>query len=131
MLPAPWRPTATMVFLGFGMLPQYARLGYPAIVGLALLVPVVVGCDTCVNHKPHPEPVERALALLGVGADNALFVGDSPHDVESGRAAGVMTVGVAWGAFSAAELAGAGADVVIDRVQDLEGVVTRFPADAG
>ncbi|MFI9827256.1 hypothetical protein ACIHIX_06180 [Streptomyces sp. NPDC051913] len=43
MLPAPWRPTATMVFLGFGMLPQYARLGYPAIVGLALLVPVVVG----------------------------------------------------------------------------------------
>ena len=100
-------------------------------VGLDRLVPTIVGCDTCVNHKPHPEPVERALALLGVGADNALFVGDSPHDVESGRAAGVMTVGVAWGAFSAAELAGAGADVVIDRVQDLEGVVTRFPADAG
>ena len=99
-------------------------------VGLDRLIPTIVGCDTCVNHKPHPEPVERALALLGVGADNAIFVGDSPHDVESGRAAGVMTVGVAWGAFSPAELQRAGADVVIERVEELRGVVARFPAPA-
>ncbi|MEV0979573.1 hypothetical protein [Streptomyces sp. NPDC049915] len=42
MLPVPWRSAATMVCLGFGFLPSYARLGYPAILGLALLVPVVV-----------------------------------------------------------------------------------------
>jgi hypothetical protein len=42
MLPAPWRSAATMVCLGFGMLPSYGRLGYPAILALALLVPVVV-----------------------------------------------------------------------------------------
>ncbi|MFE6178437.1 hypothetical protein [Streptomyces sp. NPDC056464] len=42
MLPAPWRSAATMACLGFGFLPSYARLGYPAIVALALLVPVVV-----------------------------------------------------------------------------------------
>lgn len=42
MLPTPWRPVATMVCLGFGFLPSYGRLGYPAIVALALLVPVVV-----------------------------------------------------------------------------------------
>lgn len=42
MLPVPWRPAATMVCLGFAMLPQYGRLGYPAILALALLVPVVV-----------------------------------------------------------------------------------------
>jgi pyrophosphatase PpaX len=97
-------------------------------VELDRLIPTIVGCDTCVNHKPHPEPVERALALLGVGADSALFVGDSPHDVESGRAAGVMTVGVAWGAFTRAELERSGADVVIDRVDELRSVVARFPA---
>jgi pyrophosphatase PpaX len=100
-------------------------------VGLDRLIPTIVGCDTCVNHKPHPEPVERALDLLRVTADHALFVGDSPHDVESGRAAGVMTVGVAWGAFSAAELEASGADVVIDRVEELKTVVARFPAAAG
>ncbi|MFJ5838373.1 hypothetical protein ACIQGO_16655 [Streptomyces shenzhenensis] len=42
MLPAPWRSAATMAGLGFGFLPTYARLGYPAVIGLALLVPVVV-----------------------------------------------------------------------------------------
>ncbi|WP_373922039.1 hypothetical protein [Streptomyces sp. T12] len=42
MLPTPWRSAATMAYLGFGFLPSYGRLGYPAIVALALLVPVVV-----------------------------------------------------------------------------------------
>ncbi|MFD5473893.1 hypothetical protein [Streptomyces sp. NPDC127105] len=42
MLPPRWRPAATMVCLGFGFLPTYGRLGYPAILALALLIPVVV-----------------------------------------------------------------------------------------
>jgi pyrophosphatase PpaX len=97
-------------------------------VGLAELIPVVVGCDTCANHKPHPEPVERALTLLGVAPSSALFVGDSPHDVQSGLAAGVMTVGVTWGAFDRHELEKAGADVVIDRIEELPEILARFPA---
>jgi pyrophosphatase PpaX len=101
------------------------------LVGLDRLIPTIVGCDTCVNHKPHPEPVERALALLGAEPGNALFVGDSPHDVESGRAAGVGTVGVTWGAFTREELERAGADVVIDRVQELPGIVARFRDPTG
>jgi len=43
LLPTPWRSAATLVCLGFGLLPTYARLGYPAVVALALLIPVVVG----------------------------------------------------------------------------------------
>ncbi|MGW0994108.1 hypothetical protein ACWD5V_12465 [Streptomyces sp. NPDC002523] len=42
MLPGPWRSAATMVCLGFGFLPMYARQGYPAIVAMVLLIPVVV-----------------------------------------------------------------------------------------
>jgi hypothetical protein len=42
MLPTPWRSAATMVCLGFGMLTNYGRLGYPAILALAFLIPVVV-----------------------------------------------------------------------------------------
>ena len=101
------------------------------LVGLDRLIPTIVGCDSCVNHKPHPEPVERALALLGAAPRDAIFVGDSPHDVESGRAAGVATVGVAWGAFTRDELERSGADVVIDRVEDLRGVVARFRDPTG
>ncbi|MET7700070.1 hypothetical protein [Streptomyces sp. NPDC005485] len=43
LLPTPWRSAATLVCLGFGLLPTYARLGYPAVVALALLIPVVAG----------------------------------------------------------------------------------------
>ena len=95
-------------------------------VGMADLFPVVVGCDTCVNHKPHPEPVERALALLGVPAANAIFVGDSPHDVESGRTARVYTVGVTWGAFTREQMEASGASVVIHSIGELPGVVEDF-----
>ncbi|WNC03078.1 hypothetical protein Q2K21_10160 [Streptomyces sp. CGMCC 4.7035] len=42
MLPVRWRSAATMVCLGFGFLPMYGRLGYPAILALAFLIPVVV-----------------------------------------------------------------------------------------
>jgi pyrophosphatase PpaX len=97
-----------------------------AHVGLDDAIPVVVGCDSCTRHKPHPEPVERALALLGVVPADSIFVGDSPHDIESGRAAGVFTVGVTWGAFSRAEMARAGADVVVHEVEALHQVVSRF-----
>jgi pyrophosphatase PpaX len=74
-----------------------------------------LGLDDCLTHlvcaddvtraKPHPEPVERAVALLEVDRARTLFVGDSPHDMESGRAAGVRTCGVLWGPFREHELA--------------------------
>lgn len=97
------------------------------VVGLDDAIRVVVGCDTCTRHKPHPEPVERALTLLDVSANEAIFVGDSPHDVTAGRAAGVFTVGVTWGAFSAAAMRESGADVVIESIGDLAGVVSARP----
>jgi pyrophosphatase PpaX len=54
--------------------------------------------------KPDAEPVTLALSLLGVDRSRAVMVGDSPHDLQAGRAAGVATAAVTWGAFSLAEL---------------------------
>lgn len=62
-------------------------------------VDVVVGHDMCTRHKPDPEPVEIALRLLDRPAANAMFIGDSPHDIASGNAAGVTTVAALWGPF--------------------------------
>lgn len=65
----------------------------------------VVGMDSCERHKPHPEPVQIALDRLSRGPEGAWFVGDSVHDMESGNAAGVATVGALWGPFTAEDLA--------------------------
>ncbi len=74
------------------------------VTGLAHHFDVVVGCDDVGNTKPHPEPVLTALEALGARPEGALFVGDSPHDMGAGRAAGVHTAAAGWGPFDAASL---------------------------
>src|SRR5438876_8291766 len=49
---------------------------------------IVIGCDDVTNSKPHPEPVLKAVSQLGVKKQETAFIGDSRHDMESGRAAG-------------------------------------------
>ncbi|HEX8431934.1 MAG TPA: HAD hydrolase-like protein, partial [Longimicrobium sp.] len=56
---------------------------------------------------------------LGVAADEALFVGDSPYDMAAGRAAGTRTAAALWGPFTRATLEEAGADHYIDRQEDV------------
>ncbi|MBI4360267.1 HAD family hydrolase [Candidatus Micrarchaeota archaeon] len=54
---------------------------------------VVVTADDVRRPKPNPEPLEKALAVLGVvGRQDAVFVGDSEVDVQTGRVSGVQTV---------------------------------------
>lgn len=63
------------------------------------LFEVLIGADDVENPKPHPEPVLMALGRLGVEPSDAVFVGDSPHDMAAGRAAGVRTAAATWGPF--------------------------------
>ena len=57
---------------------------------------VVCGGDTP-NRKPHPEPLQVALARLGVEPAAAAYLGDSPEDIEMARAAGVFAIGIPGG----------------------------------
>jgi pyrophosphatase PpaX len=75
--------------------------------GLSGVFPVLVTAEDVSRPKPHPEPVTTALAKLGVEAESAVFIGDSPHDIAAGRAAGVRTAGVLWGPFLRDELSAA------------------------
>jgi pyrophosphatase PpaX len=68
-----------------------------AVLPLERYFDIVVTSDMTERHKPDPEPVLKALERLGVSPEEAAFVGDSPFDVASGKAAGVFTVAVAWG----------------------------------
>ena len=84
------------------------------LVGLGDSMELIIGADDVINPKPHPEPVERALEQLGMTADSCLFVGDSHHDIHSGRAAGAWTAGVTWGPFDRAHLEQVAPDYVFD-----------------
>ena len=83
------------------------------------LFETIVGADDVVNPKPHPEPVLKALDLMGVGTASAVYIGDSVHDMESGRAAGVRTAGVLWGPFTRPELERTKPDYWLERPEEL------------
>ncbi|MET7569166.1 hypothetical protein ABZT04_11765 [Streptomyces sp. NPDC005492] len=73
LLPAPWRPGATAVCLGFGFLPGYAYSGYPAVLALVLLVPVVVRWpDTGASGRLGGPGVLQALCLGAACASQQL-----------------------------------------------------------
>ncbi|MFB6177367.1 MAG: HAD family hydrolase [Halobaculum sp.] len=61
-------------------------------VGLSERVETVVFAGHDCPAKPDPEPVERAVAALGVDSEAVVHVGDSASDVGSAVAAGVGAV---------------------------------------
>ena len=101
------------------------------LTGLAKYLPVVIGADSVTKHKPEPEPVLLALERLGVHADEALMMGDSPHDISSGNAAQVETIGALWGPFTREQIAMAKPTYWMSNISELPGLSTRtFDRDA-
>ena len=56
------------------------------------------------QRKPHPEGILKCLEQLGVAPEAAIYVGDTPLDIQASRAAGVCAVGVLTGAGDSALL---------------------------
>jgi phosphoglycolate phosphatase-like HAD superfamily hydrolase len=65
---------------------------------LGLDVPVLVAYHDVGRRKPHPDPILRALEILGVPPTRAAHVGDRAEDDVAARAAGVASVLVDWSA---------------------------------
>jgi HAD superfamily hydrolase (TIGR01509 family) len=76
--------------------------------------------------KPAPDLVRSALDKAG-GDDDAVMVGDTPWDVKAAARAGVPTVAVLTGGFSAAELRDAGAVEVFENMEDLRSGLASTP----
>ena len=55
---------------------------------------VVVCNEQMEKKKPHPEGLETAMRSLGCSPDESCYVGDSPEDIEMGKRARMLTVGV-------------------------------------
>jgi pyrophosphatase PpaX len=91
-------------------------------------IDVVVGMDSTERHKPEPEPVLHALAELGSTPSNALFLGDSPHDIEAGNAAGVISVAALWGPFSRTVLERASPAFFLEHIRGLPALIGRLDA---
>jgi len=73
-------------------------------IGLAPFFDVVITAENVARHKPDPLPVLTALEKLNRPASEAVFIGDSTHDVHAGNGANVVSIAALWGPFTRAQL---------------------------
>ncbi len=64
---------------------------------------VVIAYEDTERHKPDPDPVLAGVQRLGADSSQAAYIGDSPFDVRSAKAAGAFAVAVGWGGIHADE----------------------------
>lgn len=86
--------------------------------GLADLLGVCVFGDDLVHAKPHPAPLQLALAGLAMAGSpiDATYVGDAPDDMRMARAVGAHAVGIRGALGDEPNLREAGAEEVADSV---------------
>src|SRR6202035_2400447 len=65
--------------------------------GLAPFFTQIYGGNSFATKKPDPEGARKLLEETGVPPHQAVIVGDSQVDIETGRNAGMLTVGVSYG----------------------------------
>ena len=57
---------------------------------------VLIGSEDVTNHKPHPEPILKALHLMNAKKENSYMIGDTCLDLIAAKEAGVFGIGVIW-----------------------------------
>ena len=95
-----------------------ARRGLDAF-DLGRFFEVLVTSDDVDVYKPEPYPLIYAAELMGVRADECLYLGDSPHDMSAAIAAGAVSVAALWGAFGAASVLEPGPDFALRSISEL------------
>jgi phosphoglycolate phosphatase len=79
----------------------------------------VFGERPAVPRKPDPSAALEIAGKLGLAPKDILYVGDTPTDLATARAAGMPAIAAAWGFRSEAELREAGATRVAHHPSDV------------
>ena len=77
-----------------GIVTRNCRSASMISLGIVGITPAVLVCrEDSERHKPHPDPLMLALTTLAASASASVMVGDHLMDVQSGKAAGMGTIG--------------------------------------
>lgn len=75
--------------------------------------------------KPDPQALTEIIEGLKVKPEECVYIGDTATDMQTGKNAGVFTVGVLWGFRGRAELEEACADLIISHPLELAEFVVK------
>lgn len=85
----------------------------------------IIGSDNVEHYKPDPDPVYKARATLDGQPVFEMVIGDADTDIIMGKAAGVKTCAVTWGAHSRARLEASAPDYIADSFEELSEIILR------
>jgi phosphoglycolate phosphatase len=111
--------------------PKKAAVDLLTRMGLSQWIAVVVGGDSGMYHKPHPQPLLSACEELEVRPAQALMVGDSLTDVLAARAAGLAVVCVPYGYNEGADPRALPCDAFVESVGALPALLTAAEDPGG
>lgn len=80
---------------------------------------IIFGERKWVPKKPQPDAALEIADKLKINPKKVLFVGDSPNDMKTARAAWMIPVGVLWGYRSEENLKLSGAKILINEPEEL------------
>jgi phosphoglycolate phosphatase len=92
--------------------------------GLGPFFSQIYGGNSFPTKKPDPEGALKLLEEHGVAPEQTVMVGDSHTDIETGRNAGLWTIGVSYG-FAPHTLEDTPADVSVDHPRELAEIFAR------
>jgi HAD superfamily hydrolase (TIGR01509 family) len=93
---------------------------YKRIANIEDLVNVETSSDDAKRSKPYPDIFQAALDRLGgLAADRCIAVGDTPYDAEAAAKAGMRSIGLLCGGWSAEDLKRSGCIAVYKDPADL------------
>ena len=88
--------------------------------GLAEYLDGLYGSTMTEERTKKEDVIAYALEQTGLAKSDVVMVGDRNHDILGAKANGVFSVGVLFGYGSREELSSAGADVIVETVNDLK-----------
>jgi phosphoglycolate phosphatase len=69
--------------------------------------------------KPHPDMLQVLMDPFGIAPERTLMIGDTTHDVEMARNAGVTALAVTYGAHDADKLRAAGPSALVGSFREV------------
>ena len=80
---------------------------------------IIVGSDPELNNNAKWEVITRAMAQCGAAPETSVLIGDTKYDVAGAKRCKIPCIGVRWGYAAEGELEAAGADAIVENMEEL------------
>ena len=101
---------------------RHVAMHHLSLVGLDDLIEGIIGYEDVKDHKPAPEPIEKALTLFDAKKSQTIYVGDHENDIIAAKKAGILSCAVTY-SDRLAHMLSYQPDFVIDDLENIKDLV--------